>query len=65
MTEPPSVEGNLTSGQRRVQLPLSQCLEKESILDMARGNIHFQQHTRGDISLLNVYRGGAIIEVCL
>ena len=48
MTKPPSVEGNLTSEPMpRVQLPY-QCLEtKEGILDMTRGNVHFQQRASG------------------
>ena len=34
LTEPPSVEGNLTSDQRRVQLhAVSQCLEKEGTVN--------------------------------
>ena len=44
LTEPPPLEGNLTSDQRRVRLSKLKCLEKECILDMARVNAHFQQH---------------------
>ena len=45
LTEPPSVEGNLTSESApRVQVPYARRLENEGILDTARGNDHFQQH---------------------
>ena len=47
LTEPPSVDGNLTSDQPRVQFAVSQRLEKVGILDMARGNVHFQQYAWG------------------
>ena len=42
LTEPPSVDGNLTC-----PVAVSQRLQKEGILDMARGNVHFQQYAWG------------------
>ena len=46
MTELPSVEGHLTSKPCNAPCPaaVSQGLEKEGILDLAQGNVHFQQH---------------------
>ena len=52
LTEPPSVEGNLTP---RVQLPY-RLPAKEGILDMARGNVHFEQHGWGYFAFKRLLR---------
>ena len=51
MTELPSVKGHLTSKPTSHPVAVSQSLEKEGILDMAQGNVHFQQHAWGYFAL--------------
>ena len=64
LTEPPSVEGNLTSDQRRVRLPYHGVWRKKVFWTWLE-EMFISSNMRGYISLLNVFCGAAMIEVCL
>ena len=61
LTEPPSVEGNLTP---RVQLP-HHSVQRKKVFWTWHEEMFISSNMRGDISLLNVYCGATMIEVCL
>ena len=66
LTEPPSVGGNLTSEPTpRVQVPSHSVWWKEVFWTQWLEEMFISSNMRGDISLLNVYCGAAMIEVCL
>ena len=56
LTEPPSVDGKLTSDQRRVQLPYHSVCRKKVFWTWLEEMFN-SSNMRGDISLLNVYCG--------
>ena len=65
LTEPPSVEGNLTSEPTpRVPVPYQGVLRKKVFWTWLE-EMFISNNMRGDISLLNFYCGAAMVEVCL
>ena len=64
LTEPPSVKGNLTEPKPRVQLPYHSVWEKKVFWTWL-DEMFISSNIRGDISLLIVNCGAAMIEVCL
>ena len=66
LTEPPSVEGNLTSEPTpRVQVPSHSFWKRMVFWTQWLKEMFISSNMPGDISLLNVYCGTAMIEVCL
>ena len=66
LTEPPSVEGNLTSEPTpRVQVPSHSFWKRMVFWTQWLQEMFISSNMPGDISLLNVYCGAAMIEVCL
>ena len=61
LTEPPAVEGNLTPP---VQLP-HHSVQRKKVFWTWLEEMFISSNMRGDISLLNVYCGAAMIEVYL
>ena len=61
LTEPPAVEGNLTPP---VQLPYHS-VQRKKVFWTWLEEMFISSNMRGDISLLNVYCGAAMMEVCL
>ena len=61
LTEPPAVEGNLTPP---VQLPYHS-VQRKKVFWTWLEEMFISSNMRGDISLLNVYCGATMIEVCL
>ena len=61
LTEPPSVEANLTSDQRRVQLPYHSVWRKKVFWTWLE-EMFISSNMRGDISLLNVYCGAEMTD---
>ena len=61
LTEPTSVDGNLTSDQRRVQLPYHSVWRKK-VFWIWLEEMFISSNMRGDFSLLNVYCGAEMTD---